>query len=165
MSERPTPETNTKRKWASEFSKFTLVVPCDLAERLERERDEAREAFAIVTDQLVQVQMENRKLRETMNTDIPDLVTHLDPRSCGMTIQLGEQAAREINDLHRRRVAEMLKRERIAELEQELEDWRNAAKGAENPHPDEVHCTCVPLLRKLLQDAQAEISRLINIEP
>jgi hypothetical protein len=55
-----------------------------------------------------------------MNTDIPDLVTHLDPRSCGMTIQLGEQAAREINDIHRRRVAEMLKRERIAELEEQL---------------------------------------------
>jgi hypothetical protein len=55
--------------------------------------------------------------------------------------------------------------ERIAELEQELDDWRNAAKGAENPHPCEVHCTCVPLLRKLLQDAQAEIERLISIEP
>jgi hypothetical protein len=68
-----------KRKWASEFSKFTLVVPCDLAERLERERDEARE---------------------------------------------------------------------------ELEDWRNAAKGAENPHPDEKHCTCVPLLHKMLKDAR-----------
>lgn len=80
-----------------------------------------------------------------MNTDIPDLVTHLDPRSCGMTIQLGEQAAREINDLHRRRVAE---------LEQELEDWRNAAKGAENPCPDEKHCTCVPLLHKQLKDAR-----------
>ena len=138
-----------------------------------------RESFAVVTDQLVQVQMENRKLRETMNTDIPDLVTHLDPRSCGMTIQLGEQAAREINDLHRRRVAEMPKRERIAELEQELEDWRNAAKGAENPCPDEVHCTCVPLLHKMLKDAreafaivtdqlvqaQIEIRRLRDIEP
>ena len=96
--------------------------------------------------------------------DIPDLVTHLDPRSCGMTIQIGEQAAREINGLHRRRVAEMLKRERD-EAREELEDWRNAAKGAENPHPDEVHCTCVPLLRKLLQDAKAEIERLKNIEP
>lgn len=56
-------------------------------------------------------------------------------------------------------------RERIAELEQELEDWRNAAKGAENPHPDEVHCTCVPLLHKLLKDARAEIARLRDIEP
>ena len=34
------------------------------ARRLERERDEARKAFAIVTDQLVQVQMDNRKLHE-----------------------------------------------------------------------------------------------------
>jgi hypothetical protein len=70
-------------------------------------------------------------------------------------------------------------RERIAELEQELEDWRNAAKGAENPHPDEVHCTCVPLLHKQLKDAreafaivtdqlvqaQIEIRRLRDIEP
>jgi hypothetical protein len=50
-------------------------------------------------------------------------------------------------------------------LREELEDWRNAAKGAENPHPDEVHCTCVPLLHKLLKDARAEIARLRDIEP
>jgi hypothetical protein len=56
-------------------------------------------------------------------------------------------------------------RERIAELEQELDDWRNAAKGAENPHPCEVHCTCVPLLHKMLKDARAEIARLRDIEP
>lgn len=56
-------------------------------------------------------------------------------------------------------------RERIAELEQELDDWRNAAKGAENPHPDEKHCTCVPLLHKMLKDARAEIARLRDIEP
>jgi TATA-binding protein-associated factor Taf7 len=56
-------------------------------------------------------------------------------------------------------------RERIAELEQELDDWRNAAKGAENPCPDEKHCTCVLLLHKILKDARAEIARLIDIEP
>lgn len=37
----------------------------------------------------------------------PDLVTHLDPRSVGMTIQLSKQAADEINRLHRERVATM----------------------------------------------------------
>ncbi len=42
----------------------------------------------------------------------------------------------------------------LAEAREELEDWRNAAKGAENPHPDEVHCTCVPLLHKMLKDAR-----------
>lgn len=60
--------------------------------------------------------------------------------------------------------ARRLERERD-EAREELEDWRNAAKGAENPCPDEKHCTCVPLLRKLLQDAKAEIERLKNIEP
>jgi hypothetical protein len=44
--------------------------------------------------------------------DVPDLVTHLDPRNCGVTIQLGETAAREINALHRSRVEVLLKRER-----------------------------------------------------
>jgi hypothetical protein len=49
--------------------------------------------------------------------------------------------------------ARRLERERD-EAREELEDWRNAAKGAENPHPDEVHCTCVPLLHKQLKDAR-----------
>jgi hypothetical protein len=60
--------------------------------------------------------------------------------------------------------ARRLERERD-EAREELEDWRNAAKGAENPHPCEVHCTCVPLLHKLLKDARAEIARLRDIEP
>jgi hypothetical protein len=48
---------------------------------------------------------------------------------------------------------ERLERERD-EAREELEDWRNAAKGAENPCPDEKHCTCVPLLHKMLKDAR-----------
>jgi hypothetical protein len=48
---------------------------------------------------------------------------------------------------------ERLERERD-EAREELEDWRNAAKGAENPCPDEKHCTCVPLLHKQLKDAR-----------
>jgi hypothetical protein len=74
--------------------------------------------------------------------------------------------------------ARRLERERD-EAREELEDWRNAAKGAENPHPDEVHCTCVPLLHKMLKEAreafviatdqlvqaQMEIRRLRDIEP
>jgi hypothetical protein len=75
-------------------------------------------------------------------------------------------------------LARRLERQRDA-LREELEDWRNAAKGAENPHPDEVHCTCVPLLHKLLKEAreafviatdqlvqaQMEVRRLRDIEP
>ena len=39
---------------------------------------------------------------------------------------------------------------------EELQQWRDAAKGAENPHPDEVHCACVPLLLGSLALAQKE---------
>lgn len=40
--------------------------------------------------------------------NIPDLVTHLDPRNCGLTIQLGVKAAAEINDKFRERMVEAL---------------------------------------------------------
>lgn len=39
---------------------------------------------------------------------------------------------------------------------EELEDWENAAAHVEADHPDEVHCSCVPVLRKLLADARKE---------
>jgi len=45
------------------------------------------------------------------------------------------------------------------ELDEALEklfDWENSAKHVESDHPDEVHCGCVPLLRKLLSDARKE---------
>lgn len=42
-----------------------------------------------------------------------------------------------------------------AAMREELEDWRDAAKGAESSHADEVHCSCVPLLHKLLKDERA----------
>ena len=61
MNERPTPETN---KLVSTWVPVETLL--DFARRLERERDEAREAFTIATDQLVQAQMENRKLHEEL---------------------------------------------------------------------------------------------------
>lgn len=48
-----------------------------------------------------------------------------------------------------------LERERDEALE-ELADWRNAAAHVESNHSDEVHCTCVPILQKLLADARKE---------
>jgi len=37
-----------------------------------------------------------------------------------------------------------------------LSEWEDAAKHVEADHTDEVHCGCVPVLRKLLTDAQKE---------
>ena len=127
MNERPTPETR-KAELASVDDTGCVTrmeIIWETKERLERERDEARE-----------------KLRD------------LERRNHDTNRKLSDALA-------------------------ELEDWRNAAKGAENPHPDEVHCTCVPLLHKQLKDAreafaivtdqlvqaQIEIRRLRDIEP
>jgi len=41
-------------------------------------------------------------------------------------------------------------------MREELDDWKNSAKFVEEPPHDEVHCGCVPVLRKLLKDARAE---------
>jgi hypothetical protein len=35
-----------------------------------------------------------------------------------------------------------------------LSDWENAALHVEADHPDEKHCGCVPVLRKMLTDAR-----------
>ena len=45
-----------------------------------------------------------------------------------------------------------LERERD-EVREALADWENAAAHVEADHPDEKHCGCVPVLRKLLTDA------------
>lgn len=42
------------------------------------------------------------------------------------------------------------------EARRELEEWRNSSAHVEADHPDEVHCGCVPVLRKLLTDARRE---------
>lgn len=42
------------------------------------------------------------------------------------------------------------------EAREALADWENAADHVEANHPDEVHCSCVPVLRKLLADARKE---------
>jgi hypothetical protein len=87
-----------------------------------------------------------------------------------------DEAREKLRDLERRNHDTNRK---LSDALAELEDWRNAAKGAENPCPDEVHCTCVPLLHKMLKDAreafaivtdqlvqaQIEIRRLRDIEP
>jgi hypothetical protein len=48
-----------------------------------------------------------------------------------------------------------LKRERD-EAREALSDWENAALHVEADHADEKHCGCVPVLRKLLNDARSE---------
>jgi len=50
-------------------------------------------------------------------------------------------------------VARKLERERD-EARAELADWQDSAKNVRKEFEDEHHCSCVPILRKLLKDAE-----------
>lgn len=47
----------------------------------------------------------------------------------------------------------------LAEAREKLREWEDAAKAAENPHPDEAHCTCVPLLTASLAETRKQRDR------
>jgi hypothetical protein len=42
------------------------------------------------------------------------------------------------------------------EARDKLADWEDSAKHVRSEWPDEQHCSCVPILRKLLKDAERE---------
>ncbi len=52
-------------------------------------------------------------------------------------------------------LARKLERERD-EARHKLADWEDSAKHVRSEWPDEQHCSCVPILRKLLKDAESE---------
>jgi hypothetical protein len=52
-------------------------------------------------------------------------------------------------------VARKLERERD-EARAELAEWTDSAKNVRKEYDDEHHCSCVPILRKLLKDAERE---------
>jgi hypothetical protein len=54
-------------------------------------------------------------------------------------------------------LARDLERENAA-LKAELADWNNAAKHVESCHTDEIHCGCVPVLRKENTELRAELA-------
>jgi len=55
--------------------------------------------------------------------------------------------------------ARRLERERD-KAQAELAEWHDAAKHVDSDYPDERHCGCVPILRKQMKDARAEVARL-----
>ena len=57
--------------------------------------------------------------------------------------------------------ARQLERQRD-ELREKIADWENAAEHVKSDHQDELHCGCVPVLRKLLTDAKNERDELLE---
>jgi phage I-like protein len=101
-------------------SQALVLVSAETCERLERERDQWKADCLEQCKLLAMSADREEKLRAELHH----------ARVCFI-------AAMEL--------AERYKAERD-EAREALQQWRDAAKGAENPHPDEVHCTCVPLL-------------------
>jgi DNA-binding protein H-NS len=52
-------------------------------------------------------------------------------------------------------LARRLEQERD-EARAELAEWTDSAKNVRKQYDDEQHCSCVPILRKLLKDAERE---------
>jgi chromosome segregation ATPase len=50
-------------------------------------------------------------------------------------------------------------RQEADKAKEDLADILDAMKSAEDPHPDERHCACVPLLRASLKAARAEAEK------
>jgi hypothetical protein len=46
----------------------------------------------------------------------------------------------------------------------ELAEWHDAAKHVDSDHPDEVHCGCVPILRKQLADVRLSLKHAMEAE-
>ena len=51
-------------------------------------------------------------------------------------------------------------KDRLRKATDELDEWHDAAKHVDADYADEVHCSCVPILRKQLQDARKKIEQL-----
>ena len=66
MSDRPTPETD-------DIARGNHVVPTEWAQQLERERDEAREAFVIATDQMVIAQGKVREANKERDEAVEEI--------------------------------------------------------------------------------------------
>jgi hypothetical protein len=82
--------------------KLRINELCEVSQKAEQERDEAREAFKIAYNERVNVELERDEARA------------------------------------------------------ELAEWTDSAKNVRKEYDDEHHCSCVPILRKLLKDAERE---------
>jgi hypothetical protein len=81
-------------------------------------------------------------------------------------IELEIENARQQMELDASCNAEELRQVRAenARLREELDDWHNAALHVEADHPDEVHCGCVPILRRENARLREEIKKLSQTE-
>ena len=79
--------------------------------------------------------------------------TNVMPQQYGINEAMLEKAERERDEALYLSAALQLK---CNMMQAALDDWDNAVKHVEADHAGEVHCGCVPVLRKLLTEARKE---------
>jgi hypothetical protein len=126
-------------------------VSSKFARKLERERDEARErervAIASWDEERQRALREGERVLEARR-ERDEARRHLK--------EIEEYGTEEINaavEIRQKLATALLERD---EVKEKLSDWENSALQVEADHPDEVHCGCVSVLRKLLNDARSE---------
>lgn len=173
MSDRPTPETDKIiPDWIQGVTK-ELPNFVEIARKLERERDVARElAQAFHKDQVTllrqrdearadlaeEMKFHHRKHAELVQTQcqLQDAIRERDEAREAFVIATDQMV-----------VAQCKLRESNKERDEAREalaDWENAAVHVKADHPDEKHCGCVSVLRKLLHDARSDRDELRGLE-
>lgn len=152
-------------------SRPACIVDSDFARKLERERDNERKLNAsyrkaiessnqrldkleseleLMTIKAAgwqnQATIETRALVECWEK-LHKLQVYADKLADGLPEGMLPKDVENLREANAGLASDLQKAERERdEAREELKQWRDAAKGAENSHPDEVHCTCVPLL-------------------
>ena len=127
-------------------------------EQLERERDEARERERVAITSWDEERQ--RALREGERVlEARRNLAEAQIECLGQARLLGMSSEKEAKLIYERdewaAMCGRYKQERDEAMEA-LADWENAAAHVEADHPDEKHCGCVSVLRKLLDDARSE---------
>ena len=156
-----TPETDAE---LYPMNGMDIVWPC-FARQLERERDQLKQLLAADSERVdayLGVCIERDEAREKLDEEMKwhnRTHTELVQTQCKiLDMQMGRD---ELRDKYDKLATEyMLAVNKLCEERDEardaLSDWENAALHVEAEHPDEKHCGCVPVLRKLLADARKE---------
>jgi hypothetical protein len=164
MSDAPTPETDAQlttfdsiSKLGRRFRNCTGTVPADFARRLERERNQA------LRDNATMLSMSPDDYRNMLSAGANLLSVVRE--CCDLRAQRdearaeSEEQARLLGMSGEREARLMAERDDAREA---LAEWHDAALHVDSDHPDEMHCGCVPILRKQLKDARAEAARLAD---
>ena len=132
MIDLPTPETDAEHAQFA-MGGFTL----DFCRKLERERDEAREDLEFRRGLYKVLEEANNRLMAANDEARAAIIGWENKWKCAVEMAAQAEVERD-------------------EAREALAEWHDSALHVRQEYEDEQHCSCVPILRKLLKDAERE---------